>query len=263
MQLQLYFREQFATSLQAEPDLTPYEHAFCSYFGNRAVDDQLARSVAPALVYFHLSVGRLLRGQLRLAWHRSTCGLVDPGPAFPPGLRLRGYCALTSHLWSSLGVVALCLLAPVERMGSPGLGAVIVGFLVGVLGPSPAHVLARLVWYDPEDPDLMLQVALGQTAQQDPTLRRSRGVPVLVSLVVFALSLVLLILLIGYTDNSEAANLQLSVAAVTLVLVRLVLWPLARGFFLTWVVASSKRSRAFDWLLWYMPLAITAHDATF
>jgi len=70
-------------------------------------------------------------------------------------------------------------------------------------------------------------------------------------------------LFIGYTGNDEVVNHQLIVAAVVLVVVRLLLLPLVRGFTLAWVVACSKRSRAFDWLLWFTPLTLTAHDAAF
>lgn len=261
-QVRVYFRQEFRNAIEAEPELTPYEEAFCHYFGTRAVDEQMARALAPYLVYFHLSAARLLRGQLRRAWHRATCGLTDPGPAFPRGFRVRGYCALTSWLWSSLALGSLFLLAPVDRLGGSALGAAVIGILVGILAPSPGHILTRLLWYDPEDPALNLHAPPAPGAPLDERMpRRSRGVPLFISVSVLSVSLLFLALFIGYTGNDQAVNLQLSVVAFVLVFVRLLAWPAISGLFVAWLVASSRRSRAFDWFIWLFPMTITAHTA--
>jgi len=263
VQVRMYLREEFWRAIEAEPELTPYERAFCLYFGTRPVDEQTARAMAPYLVYFHLSIWRILRGHLRRAWHVATCGLTDPGPALLRGRRFRGYFGLTSALWSALAAGAYCLLAPaVAQVGGSVFGSAVIGVAVAMFVPSPAHLLARLFWHNPEDPAVLLRAPPPSGASvEERSPPRIQGVPLPISVTVLVASLILLAGFIGYTGNDEAVNLQLTIVAVVLVLMRLAVWPLVKGLCLTWIVASSKRSRAFDWFIWLYPSTITTHDA--
>eukprot|EP00746_Dinoflagellata_sp_MGD_P167347 gnl/MRDRNA2_/MRDRNA2_97894_c0_seq1.p1 gnl/MRDRNA2_/MRDRNA2_97894_c0~~gnl/MRDRNA2_/MRDRNA2_97894_c0_seq1.p1 ORF type:complete len:1860 (-),score=284.54 gnl/MRDRNA2_/MRDRNA2_97894_c0_seq1:283-5451(-) len=67
MQLRVAFRDQFTDTdfeKKTVKDPEPYQPAFCKYFAKRAINDAMARRVAPYLSYMHFSTKRIIKAQL-------------------------------------------------------------------------------------------------------------------------------------------------------------------------------------------------------
>jgi len=245
LHVRVYFRNLFKHA-HKDKGLSPYEEAFCEFFGTRQVDEQLAREVAPPLVYFHLSARRQLVGHLRASFERATYGLaVGDGNVEGDGGASRSsrYLELTSSLWSALAIstVLLSIL--------PGLGG---AFATGVLNamflPSPANLIARFCWHGP--------IAIDTDGDGDADGVLDVAVPQPISVAVLLGSWFILVLFIGFSEAKDVT--YLACAAMPLLLLRLLFIPLVRALFLVYVVTSSKRSGTFDLMVWLWPSLLTA-----
>eukprot|EP00927_Polykrikos_kofoidii_P071737 TRINITY_DN67969_c0_g1_i1.p1 TRINITY_DN67969_c0_g1~~TRINITY_DN67969_c0_g1_i1.p1 ORF type:complete len:968 (+),score=112.20 TRINITY_DN67969_c0_g1_i1:3-2906(+) len=161
IQVRVIFQDQFRLALEREVAFTEYETAFCSYFGTRPVDEQLARALAPPLAYFHLSGSRLLEGHLRDALSKASFGLVRArsGNAsvvdrtkLKGTLRVRRFADLCASLWVALAFTAALLAAVGAAIGWEATAmrpvAVGLGFFVGVLLPCDVvKFLATFLWH--------------------------------------------------------------------------------------------------------------------
>jgi hypothetical protein len=268
LQVRVIFRDQFSIALESESALSEYESSFCKYFGMRPADEALARHVAPPLVYFHYSSRRLLGGYLRRAWGSATYGLAGAKEAYSMSSnsesfsRLRRYLALASSLWASLALAGalLALLAvasdpeaQTRRGGAKAIpypAAVIIGFIVGAMLPSPAHSLRLFFWYKPP-------LRLEEAFAGDPDDSQADDVPWMISLVTTFGAWFVLTLFIGGTNDGGVERLPFAAGAI--LLQRLVLAPLVMGLLSAMVVIKSKRTSAFDWILERYPSLLSDH----
>jgi hypothetical protein len=258
IQVRVGFTNQFEAAFK-DDELSPYEQGFCNYFGTRRVDEALARSIAPSIVYFHLSPRRLLRGQMRRAFWRATCGLVTAKTSRPDAKggregesRARCYLAFTSSLWAAVALAAgvYGTMDPSEHQFFIALACALGAALIT---PSPAHVAARLCWHRVRDLDVE------QDRDYGPDADRPAAAPPVLAMLVLLASWFTLFLVLALLEDDRVL-IDVGVAAGCVVLLRALVLPASRGFILTVVVSTSKRSRIFDKILRLYPSLLTAHD---
>jgi len=252
IQARVYFKNQFVRD-ENEGVLHPYEKAFCEYFGDRVVDEQLARTIAPPLIFFHLSSRRLLFSQLRDAWRNATFDLVASKAARGPKLRSHCYLELVSALCFAIGLASGALLAQwaITNKEPSALSTALVACTSATIAPDNlSGVMADFLWHRTEPPALVGRMGLGG---------RGWGVPAPFSHVALFISLLGSAAFCGFADQKAVDNQWVIGACICSL--RLVVFPLSRGLRLTWLLLSARGSHMHDWYLRLWPSVMTAHGA--
>lgn len=249
--MRVTFRNLF-TCISEEGLLSPYEQSFCQFFGPRIVDEQLARVVAPSLLYFHFADSRLIYSQLRDAWRRAT--LFDPGndvvASRPNTNRTRRFLSTMASLVSAAaisGIVPTVMGECFPRTPFGFGGALLVGICGGFWLPSIATVIKGLV----------IHTQPSQDSELDPQ-DQFDGNPPVISIIVLFFCWCGFAFMQSMARTDEQA-FYLGVVGIVVLWVRLFAAPVLRGMILGIAVVSSKRSGAFDWLIRSKPSALTAH----
>jgi hypothetical protein len=264
LQARIWFENQFkAAEAHSQRPLDSYERAFCDYFGSEHVDDQLARTIAPPLMFFHLSIKRIVVSQFRDAWRRATYGLLASKALRGQKTRVECYLELMSALCFGIGLAAVLLHFWYDDdlwkgtwlsdfLDDTVLSAVIGGVGAALFAIDPANVLANFLWHRPASLVSVGRAGLGGEGWVSSPAQCD-GVALLISLLGIGAFLAL--------EPEEKAVDRLPLAAGILLVTWLFILPLFRGLRLTVMLLHARVSRKHDWIIRLFPSLMTAHGA--